>query len=90
MKKITACLLVIICILYCAIDRKDENTIVIYSALEQYRNDDLKEHLNQQFPDLSIQVMYMPTAKIAAKIQAEKEDSDADIILAVETGYMEK
>lgn len=41
--------------------------LVIYSALEQYRNDDLKAHLAEKFPGLNVQIMYMPTAKVAAK-----------------------
>ena len=83
-------LLVVLCMLYIAINQRDENTIVIYSALEQYRNDELTEKLNNKFSDLNIQIMYMPTAKIGAKIKSEKEGSDADIILGVETGYMEQ
>lgn len=90
MKKIVVAIVVAIVALYFAIGYKDGNTLVIYSALEQYRNDDLKEHLAEKFPGLNVQIMYMPTAKIAAKIQTEKEGSDADIVLAVETGYMEK
>lgn len=90
MKKLFLLVLATLCLLYVGISQKEENTIVIYSALEQYRNDDLSEHLKKKFPDLNIQIMYLPTAKIAAKVQSEKEDSDADIILGVETGYMEK
>ena len=74
----------------CRLFEQESNTLVIYSALEQYRNDDLKAHLAEKFPDLNVQIMYMPTAKVAAKIQTEKEHSDADIVLGVETGYMEK
>lgn len=90
MKKVVCILIASIILLYIAINDKDQNTIVIYSALEQYRNEDLNERLAEQFPDLNIQIMYMPTAKIGAKIQNEKEKTDADIVLAVETGYMEK
>ena len=90
MKKLFIGVLAALCLLYAGIARKDENTIVIYSALEQYRNDDLALQLKERFPDLNIQIMYLPTAKIAAKVQSEKEKTDADIILAVETGYLEK
>lgn len=90
MKKILAGLLVVIAALYFFINKQDSNTLVIYSALEQYRNDDLKAHLAEKFPGLNVQIMYMPTAKVAAKVQTEKESSDADIVLGIETGYMEK
>lgn len=83
-------MIAVIILLYMAISDKEQNTIVIYSALEQYRNDDLKQQLEEEFPKLNIQIMYLPTAKVAAKIQSEKEKTDADIVLAVESGYMEK
>lgn len=83
-------MIAVIILLYMAISDKEQNTIVIYSALEQYRNDDLKQKLEEEFPKLNIQIMYLPTAKVAAKIQSEKEKTDADIVLAVESGYMEK
>lgn len=90
MKKLLIGLVVVIIALYFAISEHESNTLVIYSALEQYRNDDLKALLSEEFPELNIQIMYMPTAKVAAKIQSEGTKSDADIVLAVETGYMEK
>lgn len=90
MKKILCLLLVVIVLLFFVTRDKEQNTIVIYSALEQYRNDDLRGQLAEQFPELNIQIVYMPTAKIGAKIQSEKEDSEADILLGVETGYLEK
>ncbi len=90
MKKVVCVLIAIIIMLYVAISDTGENTIVIYSALEQYRNDDIKAQLTDIFPDLNIQIMYLPTAKGAAKIQSEKEKSDADIVLGIETRYMEK
>ena len=89
MKKLILSIIAIILVLYVAVSDKTENTIVIYSALEQYRNDDLAKHLKEKFPDNNIQIMYLPTAKVAAKIKSEKTNTDADIILGVENGYME-
>ena len=89
MKKVIACILIIITCLYGMIYEKTGNTVVIYSALEQYRNDDIKAQLNERFPDYNIQIMYLPTAKIAAKVKSEGQGTDADIVLAVENGYME-
>lgn len=90
MKKIVCILSAVIVVLFFVTRNTEQNTIVIYSALEQYRNDDLRAQLSEKFPDLNIQIVYMPTAKIGAKIQSEKETTDADILLGVETGYMEK
>ena len=81
--------MVMIVALYACIFEKSENTIVIYSACEQYRNDDLAEHLENKFPEYNVQIMYLPTAKVAAKIKSEKSKTDADIILGVENGYLE-
>lgn len=89
MKKVIAALLVVIVCLYGMIYENTENTMVIYSCLEQYRNDDLKDHLEEKFPDYNIQIMYMPTAKVAAKIRSEGVNTDADILLGVENGYLE-
>lgn len=58
--------------------------------MEQFRNDRMQAELEKQFPDKEVIVMYVPTAKAAAKISVEKEQTDADIIIDMETAYMEK
>lgn len=90
MKKALCILLAVIIVLFFVTKDNEENTIIIYSALEQYRNDDLQAQLSEKFPDINIQIVYIPTAKIGAKIQSEKSGTDADIVLGVETGYLEK
>lgn len=90
MKKIFLIVLTLIIVLYFAVHETSADTIVIYSALEQYRNNDLNEHLKTKFPEYNIQIMYQPTAKIAAKVYSEGIKTDADILLGVETGYLEK
>lgn len=89
MKKLFFIAIAVTIALYFAVHEQNSNTVVIYSALEQYRNDDLKKHLHEKFPEYNVQIMYMPTAKIAAKVKSEKEHTDADILLGVETGYLE-
>ena len=89
MKKIIISIIIMIACLYMAVFQKSENTVVIYSAMEQYRNDDLSKHLEKEFPDYNVQIMYLPTAKVAAKLKSEGVKTDADIILGVETGYLE-
>ena len=37
------------------------DSIVIYSCLEEFRNDDLKQKLNEKFPDLNIVLQYQST-----------------------------
>lgn len=69
---------------------KNDNTIIIYSSMEQFRNDALQEQLKEQFPDLDVYVMYMSTAKAAAKLSIEGVNSDADIVVGLENAYMSK
>ena len=90
MKKLFLIVLTVIIGLFALVYETSGDTIIIYSALEQYRNEALKERLDEEFPDYNVQIMYMPTAKIGAKIDSEKTKTDADIILGVETGYLEK
>ena len=89
MKKLVLFLLIVLVGLWAVVHKTSRETIVIYSAMEQYRNDDLQTQLAKRFPNLSIQIMYLPTAKIAAKVRVEKTETDADILLGVETGYLE-
>ena len=65
------------------------DSIVIYSCLEEFRNDDLKQKLSEKFPDLNIVLQYQSTGKLSAKLKAEGKNTDADIILAVEQSHIE-
>lgn len=89
MKKLLIPLLAVTLLLLFSI-QGDRDTIIIYSSLEQFRGAELQKQLNEKFPDLNTMVMYMPTAKSAAKIHVEKDQSDADIIVGLETSYLEK
>lgn len=90
MKKIVICLCAItMCLLY-MITRNEEDTIIIYSSLEQFRGEELQRQLDQVFPQWDVRVMYVPTAKAAAKISVEETGSDADIIVGLESSYMDK
>ena len=89
MRKAIVALFLITAILLLSI-RQERETIIIYSSMEQFRGEELQKQLNEQFPDLHAMVMYVPTAKAAAKIYVEKDQSDADIIVGLESSYMEK
>lgn len=90
MKKIMCALIAVTIFLTVITTEQSENTIIIYSCMEQFRNDELQEQLNEQFPDLDVRVMYMSTAKAAAKISIEGTGTDADIIVNLENAYMTK
>lgn len=90
MKKILCALIVCAILLVGITTVKNDNTIIIYSSMEQFRNDELQEQLNEKFPELDVYVMYMSTAKAAAKLSLEGVNSDADIVVNLENAYMTK
>ncbi len=67
-----------------------KDTIVICASSEQFRNDELQAQLTEKFPQYNIVVTYMSTGKSAAKIYAEGEGTEVDILVGLETGYMNK
>lgn len=69
---------------------RGEASIVICASSEQYRNDVLQEQLNRKFPQYNIIVMYMSTGKAASKILSEGKDTEVDILVGLETGYLNK
>lgn len=68
----------------------NKESIVICASSEQYRNDALQEQLAEKFPQYNIIVMYMSTGKAAAKIYSEGPQTEIDILVGLETGYMNK
>ncbi|MGI5897461.1 MAG: extracellular solute-binding protein [Oscillospiraceae bacterium] len=78
----------LICGVFSGCTQKDENTVIIYSSSEEYRNEYVTERLKQEFPDYYIRLIYLPNGKNAAKVKSEGKNSKADIILGMETGYL--
>ena len=84
MKKVFTIIMGLFLVLIVAGCGKNES-IVIYSSMEEERNQALKEQLKEKFSNLNIVVQQMATGNVAAKIQNEKENIEADIILGLET-----
>lgn len=85
------CLLLAITLLFALLaSYGNKESIVICSSMEQFRSDALQEQLNERFPQYNITVMYMATGKAAAKIYAEGAASEVDMLVGLETGYMNK
>ena len=89
MKKILVALLALTFVVTAMASMSEKNTIIIYSCLEQFRANALQAQLNEEFPDLNVRVMYVSTAKVASKIDAEKTGTDADIVVGLENAYVE-
>lgn len=68
---------------------KKREKIIIYSSMEEHRNEDLKVELAKKFPGLKIEIEYYPTGNHAAKLKAEGLKTNADIVLGLETAHME-
>ena len=90
MKKLFIFLLIITILFTGFAQYGNQESIVICSSAEQFRNDELQAQLKERFPDKNIIVMYMSTGKAAAKVFAEGSGAEMDILLALETGYMNK
>lgn len=63
------------------------NKVVIYSGVEEYRNEYFLKRLNEEFPDYDISIEYMPTGNLAAKLAAEGTDTDMDIFYDLDFSY---
>ncbi len=90
MKKIITVILIITLAFTLIADYGNKESIVVCASSEQFRNDELQLQLNEKFPDKNIIVMYMSTGKAAAKVFAEGEKTEIDILVGLETGYMNK
>ena len=90
MKKGIIFLLLITLLFAVLADQGGRESIVICASTEQYRNDVLQQQLTERFPQYNIVVMYMSTGKAAAKVFAEGPDTEIDILVGLETGYMNK
>ena len=68
---------------------KNKNTVVVYSCMEDNRNQELKNQLKDAFPDLDVKVQPIATGNTAAKIKNEGSNIEADIIIDLETAHIE-
>ncbi|MEG0323817.1 MAG: hypothetical protein RR619_07455, partial [Raoultibacter sp.] len=80
------CLSVILIIQSCS--PANENTVVIYSCGEGAANEALLEQIHEDLPEYDIRLHYVSTGTGAARIKTEGAQSEADIILMLEGGYM--
>ena len=62
--------------------------VVIYTSMEEERNQKLTEMVKEEFPELNVVVQYMATGNSAAKIKNEGTKVEADIVLDLETAHM--
>ena len=65
-----------------------KDSVIIYSSMEDNRNQVLKEMVKEEFKDIDVKVQPIATGNSAAKIKNEGTKIEADIILDLETAYI--
>jgi len=74
----------------CGNNAKQAKSITIYSTAEDYRNEMARQMLTEKFPEYDINLVDIDTGTLAAKLAAEASETDADIIMELESTYLEK
>lgn len=70
--------------------RKEKpNQVIIYTSTEDFRTEHLQKLLKDKFPAYDITIQVLSTGNHAAKIKAEGTATEADILVNLETGYLE-
>ena len=67
----------------------NDNSVIIFTSTEDFRTEHMQKLLKEQFPDYNITLQVLSTGNHAAKLKAEGTQTEADIILNLETGYLE-
>ena len=62
--------------------------VVIYTSMEEERNQKLTEMVKNEFPELNVDIQNMATGNSAAKIKNEGTNVEADIVIDLETAHM--
>jgi len=68
---------------------KNQENIVLFSCMEETREDSLIEHLEERFPDYKIELQHYSTGDCGAKILAEREQTNADIVVGLQCASLE-
>ena len=69
--------------------KADNSSVIIYTSTEDFRTEHMQQLLKEKFPKYEITLQVLSTGNHAAKLKAEGTQTEADIILNLETGYME-
>jgi iron(III) transport system substrate-binding protein len=68
---------------------KRDTGVIIYTSTEDFRTEHIQRLLNEEFPGYEITLQVLATGNHAAKIRAEGTSTEADIIVNLETAYLE-
>jgi iron(III) transport system substrate-binding protein len=90
MFKKSLCLFFLFCALFIfplSSRAEDDNRVVIYSTVEDFREEYIHKRLIEKFPDYNIIIEYISTGNCAAKLKAEGTDTECDIFLSLDFSY---
>ncbi len=66
-----------------------DNTVVIYTPLEDYRIAYLETRLKEEFPNRNVVVQYLDTGTALSRLQSEGTATDCDIAIGIEAANTE-
>ena len=90
MKKLFYLAVALVLLLVSISCKKQENTnVIIFTSTEDFRTEHMQELLKEKFPNYNITLQVLSTGNHAAKLKAEGTQTEADIVLNLETGYLE-
>jgi iron(III) transport system substrate-binding protein len=69
--------------------KANDTSVIIYTSTEDFRTEHMQQLLKDKFPRYDITLQVLSTGNHAAKLKAEGTQTEADIILNLETGYLE-
>ncbi len=64
--------------------------VVIWTSGEDYKNEYYLSECRKKFPEYDIELIYLKSSDIAAKVVEEGDSCSADVILSEEYNYLEK
>jgi iron(III) transport system substrate-binding protein len=69
--------------------KADSNNVIIFTSTEDFRTVHMQQLLDERFPDYNITLQVLSTGNHAARVRAEGTSTEADILVNLETGYLE-
>jgi iron(III) transport system substrate-binding protein len=72
----------------CGGESSRDKQVIIYSSCEGERNEALMVALRQDLPDVDVRLHYLSTGNLAARLRIEREQTECDIALGLEAGYL--
>ncbi len=89
MKKLVCLLLIVASVFTLTACGTKKQSVVIYSCMEEEREQELQNRLKEKFPDKKVVIQHMSTGNTAAKIKTEGTNVEADIVIDLETSHVE-